>query len=458
MARRLGLGRHRHPDGPPSDSAIDTAIGLVAVLLLILATGFFVAVEFALVAVDRARVDLDAKAGSRRARATALALRRLSFNLSGAQLGITVTSLVIGFIAEPTVAAAIEPVIERVVGEDRASGTSVVIGLVLATVVTMVLGELVPKSLAIARPRATAYALASPMVVITSVLGPLIRFLNGAANWSVRRLGIEPQEELTSVRSLEELELLIRASGEEGTLEPEALTLLTRSIRFGEKDAASALVPRRSVRSIGVDDVVADLADRAVATGHSRFPVVGADLDDVRGVVHVKDVYGVPYEERRARPVASIMVPAFVVPETRDLADLLADLRRVGSHLALVVDEHGGTAGIITLEDVLEEIVGEIDDEHDRPTPRLTRVQRPGEWLLDGTLHPDEVFDACGFVVPDGEYETLAGFVLWSLGRIPDVGEGFDHDGWRVEVVELEAHRVATVRLRRSAAPRGSSS
>ena len=248
------------------------------------------------------------------------------------------------------------------------------------------------------------------MVVMTSVLGPLIRFLNGAANWSVRRLGIEPQEELTSVRSLEELELLIRSSGEEGTLDPEALTLLTRSIRFGEKDAASALVPRRSVESIGVDDVVSTLAERAVATGHSRFPVVGADLDDVRGVVHVKDVYGVPYEERGERPIESLMVPAFVVPETRDLADLLVDLRRAGSHLALVVDEHGGTAGIITLEDVLEEIVGEIDDEHDRPTPRLTRVQRPGEWLLDGTLHPDEVFDACGFSIPDAAVDAaLAG-------------------------------------------------
>ena len=196
--------------------------------------------------------------------------------------------------------------------------------------------------------------------------------------------------------------------------------------------------------------MVSTLAATAVATGHSRFPVVGADLDDVRGVVHVKDVYRVPYDERGTRPVAQLMAPAFVVPETRDLADLLADLRREGSHLAIVVDEHGGTAGIITLEDILEEIVGEIDDEHDRPTRRLTRVQRAGEWLLAGTLHPDEVFDACGFVVPEGDYETLAGFVLAVLGRIPEVDDGFDHDGWRVEVVELDGRRVATVRLRRA--------
>ena len=401
---------------------------------------------------------VDAAAGSRRARATTAALGRLSFNLSGAQLGITVTSLVIGFIAEPTLGAALEPLVEPIVGTDRASGTAIFLGLVLATFVTMVLGELVPKSIAIARPRPTAYALAGPMLVITRVLGPLIAFLNGAANWTVRRFGIEPQEELTSVRSLEELELLIRSSGEEGTLEPEALTLLTRSIRFGEKDAADALIPRLSVDSLSIDDVVSTLAATAVATGHSRFPVIGADLDDVRGVVHVKDVYRVPYDERGTRPVAQLMVPAFVVPETRDLADLLADLRREGSHLAIVVDEHGGTAGIITLEDILEEIVGEIDDEHDRPTRRLTRVQRAGEWLLAGTLHPDEVFDACGFVVPEGDYETLAGFVLAVLGRIPVVDDGFDHDGWRVEVVELDGRRVATVRLRRAeGADRGGS-
>jgi CBS domain containing-hemolysin-like protein len=252
------------------------------------------------------------------------------------------------------------------------------------------------------------------------------------------------------VRSLEELELLIRSSGEEGTLEPKALTLLTRSIRFGTKDAAAALVPRRSVDVLTMDDTVAGLAARAVATGHSRFPVVGADLDDVRGVVHVKDVYRVAFAARSTTSVQEIMAPAFVVPETRGLGDLLADLRGLGSHLAVVVDEHGGTAGIITLEDVLEEIVGEIDDEHDRPAPRLTGVLRPGEWRLDGSLHPDEVFDACGFEVPDGDYETLAGFVLDQLGRIPDVGDGFDFAGWKVEVAARDGLRVSTVVLRRT--------
>ena len=416
---------------------------------MILGTAFFVAIEFALVAVDRQQVQIDTEAGRRGAGVTSGALQRLSFLLSGAQLGITVTSLVVGFIAEPTVAAALEPLLGGLVGEERALGVSVAVALVLATVVQMVLGELVPKTLAIARPRTVAYALARPMVLLCGALAPLIRFLNGAANATVRRLGIEPREELTSVRSLEELELLIRSSADEGTLEPEALTLLTRTIRFGEKDAADALVPRRAVLTVAADDTVAELAERSVQTGKSRFPVIGADLDDVLGVVHVKDVYGLAFAARDATPVAEIMVPAFAVPETRDLASLLGDLRGTGTHLAVVVDEHGGTAGIITLEDILEEIVGEIDDEHDRRPATLTGVQRPGEWLLDASEHRDEVFDASGFAMPEGDYETLAGFVLAELGRIPDVGESFEHDGWHVEVASRDGLRVATVRLRR---------
>jgi len=404
------------------------------------------------VAVDRQRVQLDADGGDRRAGLTAYALGRLSFHLSGAQLGITVTSLVVGFVSEPTVAAALEPLLGGIVGEDRAVGVSVVLALAAATVVQMVMGELVPKTIAIARPRRTAYALAPAMVALCRVGGPAITFLNGAANWTVRRLGIDPQEELASVRSLEELELLITASGEEGTLEPGAMALLTRSIRFGDKDAADALRPRPDVEAVALDDTVSTLVERASATGKSRFPVIGSDLDDVRGVVHVKDVYGISYEARATTLVEAIMAPAFVVPETRDLAGILADLRAEGTHLAVVVDEHGGTAGIITLEDVLEEIVGEIDDEHDRRA-RLTRVQRPGEWVVDASLHGDEVFDACGFVMPEGDYETLAGFALDVLGRIPAPGEGFQHEGWHVEVGEMDGLRISTIRLHRPARP-----
>ncbi len=415
--------------------------------MLIAANGAFVAHEFALVAVDRARVRRQASEGDTRARATELLLGRLSFHLSGAQLGITITSLLLGFIAEPVVARLLEPLVGTVVGEDRALGVSVVIALVLATTFQMVMGELVPKSLAIAEPLGMAYRLARPMRIYGLAVGPMVRFLNGCANWSVRRLGIEPQEELRSVRSLNELDFLFRSSGEEGTIDEDALTLLTRAVRFSQKTAADALVPRTEVVGIPADGSVADLTTRATETGHSRFPIFDGDLDDILGVGHVKDAFTVPFRDRPSTPISAVTADVLVVPETLGLSELLGRLQEEAAHLAVVVDEYGGTAGIITLEDVLEEVVGEIDDEHDRPAPPLTRVQRPGEWVVAGGFHPDEVFDACGFEVPDGPYETLAGFVLHELGRIPVAGERFEHDDWLLEVVDLEHLRVASVRL-----------
>lgn len=430
------------------EHSIDTALGLLAVVLLILGTAFFVAAEFAFVAVDRGRIERASAAGDRRSRSVERILQRLSFHLSGAQLGITITSVVLGFVAEPTVAPLVEPFLEPVFGEGSSRGAAIAVALLAVTVVSMVVSELVPKNLSIARPERAAAALAPAAELYATVFGPVIRFLNGAANWTVRRFGIEPQEELTSVRSLEELELLIRSSGEEGTLDADAFTLLTRTLRFGDKRAADALVPRLSVTSVHPDQMVAELVATAVATGLSRFPVCRDDLDDVVGVVHVKDVCRVDVPERASTAVAAIMSEPFVVPETRQLSFLLADLRQVGSHLAVVADEYGGTAGIITLEDVLEELVGEIDDEYDPAPPPLTSVQPAGTYVLPGTVHADEVLDACGLALPDGQFETLAGFVLERLGKIPEPGESFCYQGWTVEVVSLDRLRVATVRLR----------
>ena len=416
-------------------------------MLLIAANGAFVAHEFALVAVDRARVRRHAMEGNAGARATDKVLQRLSFHLSGAQLGITITSLVLGFIAEPVVARLLEPAVGSVVGDERSGAVSVTLALVLATVFQMVMGELVPKSLAIAEPSKTAYVLARPMRIYGIVAGPMVRFLNGCANWTVRRLGIEPQEELRSVRSLNELDLLFRSSGEEGHIDEESLTLLTRAVRFSHKTAADALVPRTEVVGLAAEDSVADLTALAVETGHSRFPVYDGDLDDILGVAHVKDAFTVPFRSRPGTSITEITVDALVVPETLGLSLLLGMLRERAAHLAIVVDEYGGTAGIITLEDVLEEVVGEIADEHDRDAPPLTRVQRPGEWVLSGGLHPDEVFDECGFEVPDGPYETLAGFLLDLAGHIPEEGDRLEHDGWRLIVADMDRLRVSAVRL-----------
>ncbi len=408
----------------------------------------FVAAEFGLVAVDRSRVDHDAEAGSRRAKLVRSLLRRLSFQLAGAQLGITVTSLIVGLLAEPTIGHLLEPVLEPIVGERAVRGVSLAVAFGLVTVVQMIVAELIPKGLAIARPDRTSRLLAPFIAVYGTVFGPVIRVLNGAANWTVRRLGMEPREELSDVRTLSELELVIAASRDEGTLAGSASTLLARSIRFGSKTAADALVPRPDVFAIGLDESAADLVALSARTGHSRFPVRGSDIDDVRGTVLVRTVHAVPYDERASTSVATLMEEPVVVPETRDLEDVLLDMQQSRQHLVVVVDEYGGTAGIVTLEDVVEEIVGEIDDEYDARTPTLTRLAGTGEAAVAGGLHADEVRDACGFELPDGDYETLAGFVLDELGHIPEVGEQFAYEGWTFEVRAMDRHRVAEIAVR----------
>jgi CBS domain containing-hemolysin-like protein len=350
----------------------------------------------------------------------------------------------LGFIAEPSIAQVIEPALKGPLGERSAAGVSIALALALATTLSMVAGELIPKKLVIARPVPAALALALPLRAFSVLFAPVIKVANGTANWLARRLGVEPQEELASVRSLEELERVFRTANEEGELPSQALALLTRSIRFGEKTVADALVPRVDMDALSSEDTVADLVLRAVETGHSRFPVSGVDLDDIVGVVHVKNVFGMPIDARRTTPITEIMAEPFIVPETRDLESLLTELRAVGTHLAIVVDEYGGTAGIVTVEDLLEEIVGEIEDEYDPATLLVTSVA--GTWILAGTLHHDEVMEACGFEMPEGEFETLAGFLLDRLGHVPVEGEKLAVAGWTFEVAEMDRHRIAVVR------------
>ena len=438
--------RERRCRACPTLRAIDIALGLAAVGLLILANGFFVAAEFGLIAVDRDRVDALAATGSRSAKVTARSLSQLSFNLSGAQLGITVTSLVLGFIAEPTVAHVIDPAFGFLPAGIQ-NAVSIGVALALVTVAQMVVGELVPKGFAVSEPLRVALLLSRPILLYGLLFGPLIRFLNGAADWAVRRVGIEPRGELRSVRTIDELELLIASSGEEGTLDPEAFALLTRMIRFAHKTAVDAMVPRPDMVTVSSEASVADLARLALTSGHSRFPVVGGELDDVVGVVHAKDVLRIAPEARDVTGVKDIATPATFIPEGRDLESLLTEMRAGGVQLAVVVDEYGGVAGVVTLEDLVEEIVGDIEDEHDPGTTQLTAALPVGEIVLEGSLHLDEVLDQVGLELPEGPYETLAGFVLAQLGHLPRVGEAVRHEGWRLEVVEMERRRIAAVQL-----------
>src|SRR5680860_77563 len=424
------------------------ALGLGAVLLLILLTGFYVAGEFALIAVDRNRIEQMARKNHRGAVTALGALRTLSFQLSGAQLGITVTSLLVGFVIESTVGKALQPLVELVLPGASSLQISTVLALFLVTALQMVLSELVPKNLAIARPLALATSIAGPLRLANGAFKPLITFLNRSANWTVRRFGIEPQEELLGVLSMDDLKRLITSSRREGVLPEEEFALLTKSINFGRKTASDALVPRTSVISVSAQQNLGELGRIALESGHSRFPVQGdGGIDDIVGTMLVKDGFRLPFSERASAEVSAVMQEALFVPESRALKSLLAEMRGQRRHLAVVVDEYGGTAGIITLEDLLEEIVGEIEDEYD-PQAQPSRLTSPtrGVHVVEGSLHPDEVREQTGLQIPESEhYETLAGFLLSKLGRIPRQGDHVACANWELKVTRMEGRRIAEV-------------
>lgn len=423
------------------------ALGIVGLFLLIFLCAFFVAAEFSLVAADRSRVEADAGSGNVNAERALRLFPRMSFHLSGAQLGITIVSLLIGLLAEPAVADAIRPLLDNVVSDGVVTGLALAIAIFIATVLQMVLGELIPKGVAIARPERTLYLFAAAISVYGAIFGPVIRFLNASANRTVRALGVEPTDELSHVRTLPELQAIVETSSQEGTLDDSATRLLTRAIRFEEKSAEDVLVPRTALKAIARDSSVIDFIALANETGHSRFPVYGNDLDDILGTVHIRSVHSVPEDRRAITKVGTLMRPVIAVPESRNVSDVLRDLKVADSHFAIVVDEYGGTAGIVTLEDILEELVGEIADEFDERKFSPARFEQ-GEWLLPGILHLDEVADQTGCRLPDGEYETLAGFLLDQFGHIPQVGESAVWEGWHFKVEEMDRRRIATVFLR----------
>ena len=435
------------------------ALPLLAFLLLTAGNAFFVVAEFSLVTVDRATVDRLVDEGDAAARTIRKALRELSFQLSGAQLGITITALLTGYLAEPALAQLIDPALGWL-GSAR-GGVSHVLALGIATLFSMLFGELVPKNAAIARPLRGARVTAGPMRTFSKIFGWLIKILNGSANFLVRRLGVEPQEELASARSPEELGLLAAISAQAGALPTETAVMLQRTIRFGDKRAAEAMTPRVDVVGLRTDDTVAELVNQARQTGHSRFPVYVQTLDQVRGVATVTDALGVPPAKRPTTAVAAVAREPLFVPESLDLDGVLAALRDADAGLAIVVDEYGGTDGVVTIEDLVEELVGEIDDEHD-PVPTTHDLFLPdldppallGHPLeepvtVDGVLREDELAELTGFRLPPGPYETLAGFLMSRLGHIPVPDESVVEGDWEFTVVEVDRRRVEQVRVQR---------
>lgn len=426
---------------------MSTVLSLIAVIALIGANAFFVADEFALVAVDRSQVALRASEGKKPWPTVQKLLTELSFHLSAAQVGITISSLIFGFLAAPVGRRLLGPIIEPLFGEDTSGWLTVPIAFALANILQVVLGEVVPKTLAIAEPLPVLRVLARCIALWGFIVRPVVQVVNGMADNIVKKMGMEPSEELHGVASMSELEYVIRASGEKGTLDPEDVTRLTRTIRFAEKSAGDILVPRVDLTVVESDHSLADVCLLSSETGHSRFPVIGDDTDDVLGVVHVKSALGMAPSERATVSVSDRMTDAFVVPEARELDSLLDEMYSDGHHLAFVLDEHGGVAGIVTIEDIVEEIVGEIDDEHDRKTLDDVQQVNDGEFMLAGGIHPDELEEATGLAIPEGGYETVGGFALDQLQRIPDVGDQFEWESWRFEIVEMDRWRIAKLRV-----------
>ncbi len=457
---------------------LTTILPLIAFVLLTMANAFFVVAEYSLVTADRARIEQLASAGDRRARIVLGAFRRLSFQLSGAQLGVTLSALLTGYLAQPALATLIEPALAGLGGR-TAANIAAVLALVIATLFSMLFGELIPKNATLAKPMGAVLAVTPLLRAFSAILSWLIRILNGSANAVVRRLGVEPQEELASARSPEELGLLAAMSARAGALPRETAMLLQRTIRFGEKRAAEAMTPRVDVVALSAESTVSELLETAEETGRTRFPVYVDTLDQIVGIVVVNDALAVPPARRAATLVRRVAREPVYVPESLDLERVLQALRRARLDLAVVVDEYGGTDGVVSIEDLVEELVGDIEDEYD-PTeqastaglesaplsPAGTQVAGkpvgPGTVegtedvtapevdrtrLVPGVLREDELAEQCGFRLPDGPYETLAGFLMAELGHIPVEGETVTRDGWEFTVTSVERRRIEQVRV-----------
>lgn len=417
-------------------------------LLLTIGTGLFVASEFALVNLDRADLEARRDRGESRLSMTINALKITSTHLSSAQLGITLTTLLTGYTMEPALSNLLRPVLTSWgVPEATVSPIAVVIAMSTATILSMIIGELVPKNFALALPRQTAKLVVPFQAAFTAVFKPAILMLNGSANGILRAMGVEPKEELSGARTAEELSSLVRRSASEGVLEADTATLLDRTLRFTRLTAADVMTARPSMHALAAGDSADDVIQLARRTGLSRFPVYDESLDDIAGVVHLKAAVAVPRERRADVPAGALATEALRVPETAHLDTLLADIRSRGYQLAVVIDEYGGTAGLVTLEDLVEEIVGEVSDEHDRSRAGIVKVR--DAVTFPGELRPDELHDRTGITVPEGEvYDTVGGYVMSVLERVPAVGDTVSLDSGELEVVRMDGRRVDRVRYR----------
>ncbi len=416
-------------------------------VLLTVGTGFFVASEFSLVSLDRADLEARREAGESGFALAIRALRRTSTHLSSAQLGITLTTLLTGWLMEPAISSLLTPVlIGWGLSVSAADVVAVVSAITLATILSMIVGELAPKNMALAVPRRVVKVVAPFQLAFTWLFAPFVTFLVHMANLIVRGLGIDPKEELSSARTAEELASAVRHSSMHGTLEQDTATLLGKALSFSNHEAQDIMTPRTRVATIRVGDSANDVIALTRKTGYSRFPVIGDDADDIVGIVHVKHAVSVPRERRSEVPVGAIQGEALRVPETMNLDVLLGELRQGGYQMSIVVDEYGGTAGIATLEDLIEELIGEVSDEHDRAKADVVKM---GDIVtFPASLRPDELRERAGIDVPDdGPWETVGGYLLSQWGHLPEAGATLDACGGQFLVERMDGRRIDRVRF-----------
>lgn len=416
-------------------------------LILTIGTGLFVASEFSMVNLERSDLEARRERGEKGLSNSIRALAKTSTHLSGAQLGITLTTMLTGFLVEPALTALLRPTLVNLgVAEALLEGVGLVVSMFLATLFSTLIGELVPKKLALTLPLQVNKFVVGFQLAFTWIFSGMIFVLNKVGNGIVRSLGIEPKEELSSTRTAEELSSLVRRSASMGALDAQTATLLTKTLALSQLVAADVMTPRPRMHALDKDDSLAALIEASIKTGHSRFPISDGTTDDIIGVAHVKQAAAVPREKRDDVPVSAIMVEAPRVPETMRLETLMVELRAKGLQLAIVVDEYGGTAGLATLEDLVEELVGELADEHDRAKAGVTRGANSSV-LFPGMIRPDELLEMAIKVPDDGAYETVAGFMMSALGRIPAVGDEVHIEDGVLRVERMDGRRVDRVRF-----------
>lgn len=423
-----------------------TLLALGAVILLLLLNGLFVGAEFAFVAASKDVVRERAAGGNARAGAALREMNHLSAALAGAQLGITMASLGLGFVAEPAIAHLIQDALHRWIDipSGVAHGVAIPTALAIVVYLHMVIGEMVPKNIAIAEPERAAMALALPFRLSIALFRPLVILLNAMANGLLRLTGIDPAVAVRPPATGEDLSFLITASRRDGLIQGLEHRMLSGALAFSDRSVAEVMTPRTRVTAAPITATTDDLEALSAETGYSRIPICETGLDDIVGFIHMKDLLGIPTAERTQPVPFDSIRPLLVVPESAALDQALMEMRHRRSHMALVVDEHGGVSGIITLEDLVEELVGELVDEHDPISPGVTAMG-PGRYRLPGMLRPDEVVEAIGAVLPEGDWHTLGGWLMAGLGRVPHPGDRARVDEWEFTVVSLERRRVKMI-------------